>query len=371
MYGNVVVETDAAGNRQIAHYGGDNGTTSKYRKGTLFFYNNTLVSYRTDRTTLFRLSTNEERADTRNNVFYVTASGSTLSLLDETGVLDLTHNWFKPGRVATFGTLNGVINDDGTSVVGSSPGFRNEAGQDFGLAMTSANVNAGAVLAPDPLPEPGISREYVKHQSSRPRSSDGVLDIGAFEMEDGQPADLAITTSSVPAGTVGIAYHSVLAAVGGLTPYAWALSSGTLAPGLSLGATTGDIAGTPTTSGTWSFSVQVSDAQSPADVATRSFALTVAAAPQPNPITITTQSLPSARRNKNYTRTLTATGGTPPYTWSLASGSLPTGLSLNASTGVISGKGSTLGTWSFVVRVRDSQSTPATATKALSIAVVR
>jgi hypothetical protein len=190
-------------------------------------------------------------------------------------------------------------------------------------------------------------------------------------MEDGQPADLAITTSSLPAGTVGVAYHSALAAVGGLAPYAWTLSTGSLAPGLSLGATTGDIAGTPTTSGTWSFSVQVSDTQNPADTATRAFTLTIAAAPQPNPITITTQSLPSARRNKNYTRTLTATGGTAPYTWSLASGSLPTGLSLNASTGVISGRASTLGTWSFVMSVRDSQSTPATAIKALSITVVR
>ena len=63
-----------------SHYGGDNGTTSKYRKGTLHFYQNTMVSYRTDRTTLFRLSTNDERADVRNNIFYVTAAGNTLSL---------------------------------------------------------------------------------------------------------------------------------------------------------------------------------------------------------------------------------------------------------------------------------------------------
>src|SRR5262249_27497597 len=140
VYGNVLIETVNAGNRQIAHYGGDNGTTSKYRKGVLFFYNNTLVSSRTDRTTLFRLSTNEERADVRNNIFYVTAAGSTLSLLDETGVLDLTHNWFKPGRVSTFGTLAGTINDDGSSVVGNAPGFKNEAGQDFHLAVGSANA---------------------------------------------------------------------------------------------------------------------------------------------------------------------------------------------------------------------------------------
>ena len=88
----------------------------------------------------------------RNNIFYVTAAGSTRSLLDETGVLDLTHNWFKPGRVATFGTLAGTINDDGTSVVGSAPGFRDEAGQDFRLAVGSANASAGAPLASQVAP---------------------------------------------------------------------------------------------------------------------------------------------------------------------------------------------------------------------------
>ena len=89
MYGNVLIEPAAAGNRQIVHYGGDNGTTSKYRKGTLFFYQNTLVSTRTDRTTLFRLSTNDEHADARNNIFYPSAhTGSNLSLLDATGILE-------------------------------------------------------------------------------------------------------------------------------------------------------------------------------------------------------------------------------------------------------------------------------------------
>ena len=47
-----------------------------------------MVSYRTDSTTLFRLSTNDERADVRNNIFYVTAAGNTLSLVDATGVLE-------------------------------------------------------------------------------------------------------------------------------------------------------------------------------------------------------------------------------------------------------------------------------------------
>src|SRR5262245_44199533 len=52
VYGNVLIEPDAAGNRQIAHYGGDSGLTANYRQGTLYFYNNSIISKRTDRTTL-------------------------------------------------------------------------------------------------------------------------------------------------------------------------------------------------------------------------------------------------------------------------------------------------------------------------------
>jgi hypothetical protein len=371
VYGNVLIEPDAAGNRQITHYGGDNGVTSTYRKGTLFFYNNTMVSYRTDRTTLFRLSTNDERADVRNNVFYVTAAGDTLSLLDATGTLDLSHNWFKPGRVATFGTLTGVINDDGTSVVGSSPGFRDEPAQDFRLATGSACVNAGTAPSPAALRDHDVSQEYIKHQARRARSNDGVLDIGAFELEDGQPSDLVVSTGSLPSSTAGTAYSATVAATGGVPPYTWSILSGTLPPGLSLDSNTGEIAGTPSQAGTWSFTLQASDAQAPPDRATRMLAITVEAPPQPDPLAVTTTSLPSARRNRNYSRTLTATGGTTPYSWSIVAGSLPPGLTLNATTGVISGRPSTLGTWSFTVQVRDSQTAPATATKALSIRVTR
>ena len=137
VYGNVLIEPDGAGNRQIVHYGGDSGNTGQYRKGTLYMYNNTIVSTRTDRTTLFRLSTNDETSDFRNNVVYVTAGGDTLSLIDQSGILNLSHNWFKPGWRSTFGTLTGVISDDGTSVVGPSPGFVDEAGQDFRLLATA------------------------------------------------------------------------------------------------------------------------------------------------------------------------------------------------------------------------------------------
>jgi hypothetical protein len=182
VYGNVLIEPDGAGNRQIVHYGGDSGNETIYRKGTLYMYNNTIVSTRTDRTTVLRLSSNSETCDFRNNLVYVSAAGNTLSLLDATGVLNMSHNWFKPGRVSTFGTLSGVINDDGTSVTGASPGFLNESDQDYRLAAGSQAINAGTTLSPSVLPANAVSMQYVKHQAGQARPADSVLDIGAYEL---------------------------------------------------------------------------------------------------------------------------------------------------------------------------------------------
>lgn len=368
VYGNVLIEPDAAGNRQITHYGGDSGTTANYRKGVLYFYNNTIISTRVGRTTLFRLSTNEERCEARNNIFYVTAAGSELSLLDESGVLDLLYNWFKPGRVISFGTFTGTVNDNNTSVIGTSPGFVNEAGQDYRLAVGSACVNAGVALNAAVLPTHNVVRQYLKHQSSTARPNDGWFDIGAYELAGATPADLLLTTTGVPGGTVGTTYSTTLAATGGVAPYAWSITTGSLPAGLTLNTQTGVISGTPAAAGTFNFTAQVSDAQSPADTASRAFSLTVNA---PAPLTIITGKLPDARRSRNYSYTLQATGGLKPYAWSLASGGLPPGLSLNATTGVISGKPTTRGTWSFTVRVQDAQTPTTSDTQALTLTVAR
>jgi hypothetical protein len=369
VYGNVLIEPAGAGNRQIVHYGGDSGEEPNYRKGTLYFFNNTIVSYRTDRNTIFRLSTNDERADFRNNVVYGTLPGNTQSLLDDTGILDMSHNWIKPGFVSTFNaTLGGVINNDGTTVTGSSPGFANEAAQDFSLAAGSGAVDKGTIISAAALPANDLLREYVVHRSSKARSFDGSIDIGAFELVSGQPAALAIATTSMPAGRVGAFYSSALKATGGLTPYLWARTSGALPGGLSLNALTGVVSGTPTTAGASSFGVRVTDAQAPAASASRT--LTMSVAPRFAPLVITTTSLPDARVGRDYSQTLQATGGLQPFTWSLASGSLPPGISGYASQGRLAGRPTKAGVWSFVVRVQDSQSPRASDTQALQIRVV-
>jgi hypothetical protein len=301
VYGNVLLEVETANNRQITHYGGDSGAQSRYRKGILYFYNNTVVSYRTDRTTAFAISSNDERVDARNNIFYVTASGSTLALLDGFGRLDLLRNWFKPGRATSFGTFLGVLNDDGTSLVGESPGFRDEANQDFHLTDAALVVNAGMPPPVQLLPQHDVVFEYVQHLGSRERSRDGVFDLGAFELgtspdpqaqpapdpapQPPPPADpeppsapqpqpqpepapnpepqpqplepLVVLTPSLPAATVGAAYHFTLTASGGALPYQWIVRGGRLPTGLRLDGSTGIISGQPTSFGLWSLTIEV------------------------------------------------------------------------------------------------------------------
>src|SRR5207237_9901200 len=81
-----------------------------------------------------------------------------------------------------------------------------------------------------------------------------------------------------------------------------------------------------------------------------------------------TVSLPGGQAQSAYSAMLAASGGTPPYTWSVASGALPAGLALNPSSGAITGT-PTDGPGTFTVRVTDSASPPQAASKPLSIAI--
>jgi hypothetical protein len=181
VYGNVLLEQDDSGNSQIVHYGGDSGAADIYRKGTLYFFHNTVVSLRSGNTTLFRLSTNDEFCDARNNLFFVTASGNRLALLNDAGRLFLTHNWLKPGYVNSHSGLSGSITNDGSNVTGADPGFLALARQEFRLSTNSACINAGTNLHPGVLPDHVLSRHYRRHQQSAPRTNYLAADIGAFE----------------------------------------------------------------------------------------------------------------------------------------------------------------------------------------------
>jgi len=177
-------------------------------------------------------------------------------------------------------------------------------------------------------------------------------------------AVLSITTSSLPGGAVGTVYSASLTASGGTPSYSWALVSGSLPAGLTLSAA-GLVSGTPSTAGTYTFTVQASDSGSPAQTATKTLSIAVAAVPPP--LSINTSSLPNGTMGVNYSATLSANGGTSPYNWSVISGSLPTGLTLAASAAQVSGTPSVAGNYSFTLQVTDSSSPVQTATQAYSV----
>lgn len=194
----------------------------------------------------------------------------------------------------------------------------------------------------------------------------GQADTQALSILINPPAPPNITTPSpLPGGTVGLPYSQTLEATGGTGTLVWSRTAGSLPVNLSL-SSAGVISGTPTNTGTSNFTIRVTDALSQFD--TQQFSLTISAA-----LTITTTSVqPAARVGRPYSSNpLQRSGGVAPFTWSVTP-ALPSGLILNASTGVISGTpaAGTIGVHSRTYTVRDS-STPTnqTASKLLNLTI--
>ncbi len=272
VYGNVLIKQDG-GNNQAVHYGGDSGTTANYRKGKLYFYNNTLYSTRAGTTVVMRLSTNEEQADARNNIFFNTAVGTNLAMLAEAGTLSLANNWAKTGWRNSHegGGFAGTVSGGSTTVAGAAPGFMDAAVQDFRLLSSSAAINAGTALSPDVLASHNILRHYVPHQSSEVRPTGGALDIGAFEYAPAAP--LQINTISLPTAVRLRVYSQTLQASGGSGAFLWSVSSGSLPAGLYLDPSTGTLSGRPRLSGISSVTVTVQDQQNASLTVSKQFTL--------------------------------------------------------------------------------------------------
>ncbi|HLK77499.1 MAG TPA: putative Ig domain-containing protein [Streptosporangiaceae bacterium] len=173
-------------------------------------------------------------------------------------------------------------------------------------------------------------------------------------------AGVSTTFAAPPGAVVNTAYTDTLTATGGTTPYTWSVNAGSLPPGITL-TSAGVLTGTPTAAGSYTFSVNVVDANN--GIATTSITLVVAAT-----LSLSFPAPPSGTVGTAYTDTLTATGGTTPYSWSVSAGTLPAGITLNASTGVLAGTPTVAGTSSFTIKVTDASSQAATEATSITIA---
>ena len=175
---------------------------------------------------------------------------------------------------------------------------------------------------------------------------------------------LTIVSNTVSTPIAGAQYSSVIAVSGGQTPYAFTISSGTLPSGLTIGASTGSIGGSVANTAAGSnflFAVTVTDAAG--QTTSKTYSGTVGSVSAP--LSIATTSLPSPLAGSAYAAGISVTGGTPPFAYSVMSGSLPTGLALSTTTGLLSGTlgyGTAGNAYAVNIKVQDAASQSATQT---------
>ena len=263
--------------------------------------------------------------------------------------------WAQPLTIATTSplpqaTIGAAYTQTFSATGGSGTGYTWTA---TGLPGPWLTMNPGGVLSGTPPLTAVTSTFMVQVTDSASNTASGSFTL---------PVALSITTASpLPTGTVGVSYSQSVAAAGGSGTYTWSVSAGLLPAGLTLNAASGGISGQPTTAGPASFTIQVTDSNQA--TATEPFTMTIDPA-----IVITTSSpLPAGTVGVNYSQTLAATGGSGTYTWAGSVGSLPGGLTLNSTTGLIGGQPTTATTASFTIQATDSNQATASKQFALTI----
>ena len=169
---------------------------------------------------------------------------------------------------------------------------------------------------------------------------------------DVRPA-LAIATTALSQGATGASYSDAVSVSGGVSPYVFSTTGGSLPPGVALDAATGKITGRPNSAGSFSFTLQVIDnlgAQS-----SKNLSITIGQG-----LAIPNCPPPVGNVGQPYSGALVAQGGTSPYRWTIGSGNLPTGLALDSPTSIISGTPSVPGASTFVLQVNDAGSSSVT-----------
>jgi hypothetical protein len=256
-----------------------------------------------------------------------------LTLTGQTGsgsYLSGTTVYYKGSTAGSF-TLTNSLTDTGGSGPASST-FPTLGGAATGWTHTGSIVST-------PANGPYVSATFTwsaNTTSSPTETVTGTDNVGNTAVTTltfvNDTAPMITTTSFAACTQTQVSYSQTTVASGGAGPLTWSISSGSLPSGLSLNSSTGTIAGTVGASATSeTFTIEATDSLGLSS--TQSLTITV------NPVpSVTTSSLATAfQMETGYSQTLASSGGTGAITWSIVSGTLPSGLSLNSSTGAIAG----------------------------------
>jgi Putative Ig domain len=198
-----------------------------------------------------------------------------------------------------------------------------------GSLPAGLNLSSSGVIAGTPTTTGTSSPTFRVRDSGSPQDTT----TKPLSITINLPSAPNITTTSLPAGSFNVAYNQTVSVAGGVGSLVWGVTSGSLPPGLDLNASNGNISGTPTSAGSFSFALRVTDQIPQSDQ--QNFTIAINASTPPS--IISPSSLQDGTVNQPYPNTqLTATGGTQPYSWSV-NPALPNGLTLNPSSGIISG----------------------------------
>jgi len=216
---------------------------------------------------------------------------------------------------------------------------------DAGSLPTGLTLSAGGAITGTPT----VAGSYTF--TVRAADSAGNFQTKSYTLVIEPGAVLTLGPASLPKATNGAAYTQSVVATGGTgTGYVYSLTSGTLPTGLTLSAA-GAVAGTPSAAGSYTFTVRAVD--SAGNFQTKTYTVVV----DPGAVlNLGPQTLNAPTQGVAYSGTVVATGGSGTgYVYSIDSGALPSGLTLNPTTGAITGKTLGSGTFTFTVRAVDSQ----------------
>jgi hypothetical protein len=171
---------------------------------------------------------------------------------------------------------------------------------------------------------------------------------------------------ALPSASRSSTYSQSIVASGGSAPYSFVVASGSTPTGITL-STTGELGGVPTSSGSYTFSVRVTDVLGSSVLVNYSLQVNSATTMAMSPAS---GALKNASAEVRYDQAIVATGGVGSVTYSVVSGSLPNGLTLDTSTGHLGGTPSTdsVGHYSFGVQARDSGGATVDAAYTLTVA---